>query len=142
MFRSNTDIITNDHLPYIGKIKDDLYIGTGYNTWGLATSVLASKIIFDIISDNKNPYIDLFNPTRMNVDQIIKPFSNILKNINGYIKGFKNTDNKTIKCPHMGCNLLFNSVEKTYDCPCHGSRFDSKGHCIQSPSNKDIKLDN
>ena len=41
-------------------------------------------------------------------------------------------------CPHMKCSLVFNEVEKTWDCPCHGSRFDIDGHPLIGPSNIDI----
>ena len=41
-------------------------------------------------------------------------------------------------CPHLKCSLMFNEVEKTWDCPCHGSRFDIDGKCIEGPSNYDI----
>ena len=44
------------------------------------------------------------------------------------------------KCPHFGCGLVFNEIEKTWDCPCHGSRFDLDGKCIMSPSNHDISI--
>ena len=44
------------------------------------------------------------------------------------------------KCPHMGCRLIFNEIEKTWDCPCHASRFDIDGKCISGPSNKDISF--
>ena len=43
-----------------------------------------------------------------------------------------------IFCPHLGCTLKFNDHEKTWDCPCHGSRFDIDGKCIKGPSNYDI----
>ena len=42
------------------------------------------------------------------------------------------------KCPHLGCSLIFNEIEKTWDCPCHSSRFDIDGKCIKGPSNYDI----
>lgn len=135
---SNIDIITNDGLPYIGKIKDNLLIGTGYNTWGLANGFLAGTILTDIINNKENKYIDLFNPNRINISGITGIVSNGIKNIDGYIKGFMNTtDNKT--CPHMGCKLIYNKVENTWDCPCHGSRFNKEGKCISGPSNKDIE---
>ena len=41
-------------------------------------------------------------------------------------------------CPHMKCTLIFNELEKTWDCPCHASRFDLDGKCIKGPSNYDI----
>lgn len=37
-------------------------------------------------------------------------------------------------CSHLGCELSFNNLAKTWDCPCHGSRFDYKGNSIYSPS--------
>ena len=44
-------------------------------------------------------------------------------------------------CPHMKCNLIFNEVDKTWDCPCHGSRFDINGKVIKGPSTYDIKIE-
>ena len=160
---SNIDIITNDGLPYIGRLKDNILIGTGYNTWGLTNGPLAGKILSDIIMKKENEYIELFNPKRTNLAQALQIIVNIYKNISGFIKGYlvKNKkvtytklNNKNVmiyqdkenyivyrKCPHFGCGLTYNEVEKTWDCPCHGSRFDIEGQCIMSPSNHNISID-
>ncbi|MBM6819923.1 FAD-dependent oxidoreductase [Clostridium saudiense] len=45
------------------------------------------------------------------------------------------------KCAHLGCELHWNADELTWDCPCHGSRFDYKGNLIDSPAVKDIVED-
>jgi Rieske Fe-S protein len=42
-------------------------------------------------------------------------------------------------CPHLGCVVEWNSVERSFDCPCHGSRFDCRGHVINGPANVDLK---
>ncbi|MDD3224546.1 MAG: FAD-dependent oxidoreductase [Clostridium sp.] len=42
------------------------------------------------------------------------------------------------KCAHLGCELHWNPDELTWDCPCHGSRYDYKGNWIESPTNKSL----
>ncbi|MEP7270707.1 MAG: FAD-dependent oxidoreductase [Acidobacteriota bacterium] len=41
-------------------------------------------------------------------------------------------------CPHLGCIVNWNPAERTFDCPCHGSRFDSRGHVINRPANRHL----
>ena len=45
-----------------------------------------------------------------------------------------------IRCPHLGCQLEWNPDEKSWDCPCHGSRFDFRGHIINNPAQNDITI--
>lgn len=42
-------------------------------------------------------------------------------------------------CSHLGCELTWNSLEHTWDCPCHGSRFDVDGKSIEAPSIDDLE---
>lgn len=167
---SNIDIITKDYMPYIGSIDNNLYLATGYNTWGMTNGTLAGLIIRDLIVDRENEYAKIFNPKRKNIKTVIKyPLymlnnaysfgaSKISKNkgwyskkiefkkINGCNVGIYTDDNgdKHIvknRCPHLGCSLIFNEVENTWDCPCHASRFDVDGKVINGPSNYDIHFD-
>lgn len=43
-----------------------------------------------------------------------------------------------IKCPHLGCQLEWNPDEKSWDCPCHGSRFDYRGKLLEGPAQTDL----
>jgi len=45
-------------------------------------------------------------------------------------------------CQHLGCELSWNNLDKTWDCPCHGSRYDYRGHLIYGPSVKDLDVYN
>lgn len=166
---SNKDIMTNDLLPYIGKLdNNNLLIGTGYNTWGMTNGSLAGKILADIIMGRANNYIKLFKPNRcLNLGNLMHFPISVWSSISAFVKNkvyknkswysdkvrFEKRDGKEIgiyvdddgkehivynKCPHMKCNLIFNEIEKTWDCPCHGSRFSIDGKSIEGPSNYDI----
>ena len=165
---SNHDIITIDYLPLIGKIDNNLFLATGYNTWGMTNGILAGKIISDLILKRNNQYSKLFNPLRKTVNitnflqnnikngiSFINSKTNKNKNFyqenvkiikeNGVWYGIYIDDNNQIhkvlnKCPHMKCNLSFNYQNKTWDCPCHGSQFDIDGNIIFGPANHNIKI--
>ena len=146
---------------------DNLLIATAYNTWGMTNSYLAGIILSDIILNRHNQFENLFNPLRVKslktfvnyIDNIacnMKGFieskivknkdwysNNVeIKNINGVNVGIYKENDKVYKvntkCPHLGCSLIFNEKEKTWDCPCHASRFDINGKCIKGPSRYDI----
>lgn len=51
-----------------------------------------------------------------------------------------NTFMVNAKCPHLGCQLEWNKDEMTWDCPCHGSRFDYTGKLLDEPSQVDIGI--
>jgi Rieske Fe-S protein len=42
----------------------------------------------------------------------------------------------SLRCTHLGCLLRFNAAERSWDCPCHGSRFDVDGAVLEGPATK------
>lgn len=165
---SNEDIMTADYLPFVGKIEKNLFLMTGYNTWGMITSRIAALLIKDLLLGKENIYQKAFDPYRkLNTLKLKQYPVNIVSNMKGFLENkiykkkkwypsnleFSMRNGKSIAkytnekeeeflvyttCPHMGCTLTFNEIEKTWDCPCHASRFDLKGKCIKGPSVKDI----
>ena len=43
-------------------------------------------------------------------------------------------------CKHLGCELSWNNLEKTWDCPCHGSRYDYMGNIITEPTKQNLDI--
>ena len=116
-----------------------VYIATAFNKWGMTTSNIASQILTDKICKNKNKYEEIFDSRRTN---LIKNRAEV-KNMN-----FETADSLIIekvkdknapKCTHLGCTLKWNKDDKTWDCPCHGSRFLEDGKVLYGPASKDIK---
>lgn len=76
------------------------------------------------------------------IDNIPINTGKIIKEKNVSIGIYKDEKGKIYKiypyCSHLKCLLTFNSQDKTWDCPCHGSRFDIYGNVINNPANKKI----
>jgi glycine/D-amino acid oxidase-like deaminating enzyme/nitrite reductase/ring-hydroxylating ferredoxin subunit len=57
---------------------------------------------------------------------------------------YKNESGKVFRfsaeCPHLGCVIQWNSVESTFDCPCHGSRYTKFGEVVNGPANTNLKI--
>lgn len=127
------DTMSLDKIPYIGrysKNNNDIVTATGFNKWGMSGSMAAAMILCDLVCEKENEYYDLFSPSR----SILKPqlFINIFETLANFI-------NPTPKrCSHLGCALKWNKYEHSWDCPCHGSRFDKKGNILDNPANKNI----
>lgn len=128
------DCITLDGMPYIGqysKKTDGLYVATGFNKWGMTGSMIASEVLRDMILERKNEYASLFDPSRK---MCVTP---LFENIKSSFKGLVTP--RTPRCPHLGCALVWNKLERSWDCPCHGSRFDGEGNILDTPATKRLK---
>lgn len=129
------DCITLDSIPYIGnysKSTPNLYVATGFNKWGMTSSMVTALILSDLITGKSNTQSVVFSPSR----SILKP--QLLINSFEAVTNILNPVGK--RCTHLGCSLKWNGAEHSWDCPCHGSRFTEKGEILENPANKNLKI--
>jgi Rieske Fe-S protein len=92
-------------------------------------------------------YIDIITPPEVSTTEEIEAGEGaimgagldklaIYKDHNGRIYTF------SALCPHLKCIVQWNKTEKTWDCPCHGSRFEATGNVINGPALNGLKKHN
>ena len=129
------DCMPLDKVPYIGLYSKNMvqcFVATGYHKWGMTSAMVAAEILADRIIGKENPYEEVFCPSR----SMLKPqlFINAGESMVNLLTPI------TKRCPHLGCALKWNESERSWDCPCHGSRFDEDGGLIDNPANGDLKI--
>ena len=132
------DCMTLDGLPYIGhfsKFRPDWYVATGFEKWGMTNSMIAALAIRDLITGRGEEKWKCVSPQRK---MTAKAFRTLMQETAVTTKNFLTW--KKPRCPHLGCRLVWNPYEKSWDCPCHGSRFAEDGALIDNPAQR--KLDN
>lgn len=134
-FWSTQDCMSLDGVPYIGRYSDntsDLYVASGFNKWGMTSSMVAAGILADMVEGKENEFADVFNPSR----SILTPQL--------FVNGFETAINlltpTSKRCPHLGCALKWNRAEHSWDCPCHGSRFSEDGKLLDNPANGNLDI--
>ena len=126
------DCMSLDSVPYIGRYSKrtpNLFVATGFNKWGMTSSMVAANILADLVQGKKNKYAALFSPSR----SMLHP--QLLINAAESTIGLLTPT--APRCPHLGCALKYNPQEHSWDCPCHGSRFEKDGKLINNPATDD-----
>ena len=142
---SAQDCMTLDGLPYIGRFsgrRPNWYVATGFGKWGMTSSMVSARILTALICGRDCPEADIFSPGRRFTARAAKELAvHGAHTAVGLAKHLLPAGSGQIvpNCPHMGCRLEKNPEEGTYDCPCHGSRFDGEGHLIDGPAQTDCR---
>ena len=129
------DCMTLDGVPYVGRYSrgtKGLYVATGFNKWGMTSSMAAARLLADLVQGKENPWAELFSPSR----RVLRPqlAANAWESTMGLLT-------PTVpRCPHMGCALKYNPQEHSWDCPCHGSRFGEDGELLDNPATDGKRL--
>ena len=164
-----------DGIPFIGNspFHKNIYVATGFSGDGLVYGTVAGILISDMIMENENAWLSVYDATRFtpaaSAVEFIKENADVAKNFikdrltsdTSNLDELKPGEGKIVKingekmavardeqeelhavspvCTHMKCHVHWNTSEKTWDCPCHGSRFSMQGEVIYGPAVKALE---
>ena len=173
---SAQDCVTADSVPYIGPYaasRPNWYVATGFQKWGMTSSMVAAMLLRDRICGKENPWAEVFDPGRFDEKTLTGLAQESVQAVKGLAKQlfqipaeaakeltpghggivfwkgkklgvYKDESGALwpvdIRCPHLGCQLEWNPDERSWDCPCHGSRFDYRGKLISGPAQENITI--
>lgn len=135
------------HGTIAGILLTDLILGRAnewQNLYDPSRKVLASLSEFAKESLNTNAqYMDWLAPSDVNsVDDIPRGEGAVMRDGMKKIAVYRDEHGElhecSAACSHLAGVVHWNSSEKTWDCPCHGSRFDAYGAVIQGPASTDL----
>ncbi|GAA0221586.1 FAD-dependent oxidoreductase [Saccharothrix mutabilis subsp. mutabilis] len=145
-----------------------LYVATGFMKWGLSTGTFAAMILSDLMLGRDNPWAERFSPHRVSLKSLpslaringraavsfvgdrlrtsdtrsardvpvgsarVVGDAGVYRDESGALHAV------SLTCTHLGCRVRFNDAERTWDCPCHGSRFGVDGEVLEGPATKPL----
>lgn len=168
---TNEDYTPVDGRPYVGcssRRAGGMLVATGFDAWGISCGAAAAMMLADMIAGRDNPWLDLFDASRLDVVHGAAPAAKAgvevaAHLIGGYLSrrprdadalapgqaAVIKADGETLAayradsgelhlvsaaCSHMGCIVGWNQTDRTWDCPCHGSRFAPDGRVLHGPA--------
>ncbi|MFZ3555621.1 MULTISPECIES: FAD-dependent oxidoreductase [unclassified Streptomyces] len=82
-------------------------------------------------------------PSVGSVDELRPDSGAVLRTKGGRAAVYRDPDGKlhalSARCTHLGCLVAFNAAERAWECPCHGSRFDTDGRVVQGPATRGLE---
>ena len=134
---------------FAGSIISDL-IGGRENPWAASfnpvrtgtrglpkLAELGAKFTVDFVADRLRP------TTTGSTTDIAKGDGEVVRDGIGKTGAYRDPDGTlhavSLRCTHLGCILRFNSAEGSWDCPCHGSRFDIDGTVLEGPATRPLQ---
>jgi glycine/D-amino acid oxidase-like deaminating enzyme/nitrite reductase/ring-hydroxylating ferredoxin subunit len=172
---TNEDYTPMDGAPFVGWSSSMLgyLVATGFNAWGLSNGAAAAIMIADIIAGRENPWLGLYDATRIkpiagakefvkgnietashlvggymarrpkSFDALERGKAAILRIDGDHVAAYRDEEGRlhavSAVCTHMGCIVGWNETDRTWDCPCHGSRFELDGEVLHGPAAKRLE---
>jgi glycine/D-amino acid oxidase-like deaminating enzyme/nitrite reductase/ring-hydroxylating ferredoxin subunit len=161
--------VSSDGLPYIGRIPGKsakLCVGTGFSGTGLTFGTIAGLLLADLVLGCSSPLTELFSPsrarrgTRANKGETPNPLRSESQHLNK-LRTISRGEGKVLEkegvkvavyrdeggtlhslsadCTHMGCTVRWNGAAKSWDCPCHGGRYQPTGEVLCGPPTQGLR---
>ena len=131
------DQMPADGVPYVGRhdpLSPNLWVATGFKKWGLAMGSAAAELLAAQIAGREHRWAELFDPNRLRPRAGAPTFVKENANVAYHFFADRVRNHGAPRCTHLGCLLDWNDAERTWDCPCHGSRFAASGEVIEGPA--------
>jgi glycine/D-amino acid oxidase-like deaminating enzyme len=140
------DLTPSDHVPFIGRVApgaERRWVASGFQKWGIATSFVAGDLLLGELQGTPRPWAPLFDPRRMAASLT----SDLLRDglragrhlVVDRLADLRPGRDRRPRCTHLGCVLSFDDDEGSWDCPCHGSRYEADGSVISGPASRDLQ---
>lgn len=136
------------HGTIAGQLICDLILGKP-NPWAelydpSRITVTAAKEFLQEAGNMAAQYLDYFTTGDTKSIESVAPGNGAVMSFGGKKVAVYRDDENVVHtysaiCPHLGCVVHWNKDEKSFDCPCHGSRFSCQGNVLNGPSQSDLK---
>lgn len=152
------------YVGWSGSEGKSVLVATGFDAWGLSNGAAAAMILADLCEEGENSWAACFDASRHTLKGISKMAADAVQAVRGLVGDHVNKPPEpssledgaivyangrasgvyhdedgsphlvSAVCTHMGCMLGWNPVDRTWDCPCHGSRFAHDGKVLHGPA--------
>ena len=138
------DLMSPDRMPMVGTLAPwapRIWTATGFSKWGLAMGVSAAAMLARELTGDPDPKREAFDTNRLNPlgqgPDVVKENADVALRF----VGDRLRRAGTPRCTHLGCLVRWNTGDRTWDCPCHGSRFAADGSVLNGPASAPLDLD-
>ncbi|HEU4542690.1 MAG TPA: FAD-dependent oxidoreductase [Jiangellaceae bacterium] len=95
-----------------------------------------ARVGFKMVADR------ILAPGRRSIEELERGEGGIVTSIGQKVAGFRDDEGRlhavSTRCTHLGCQVAWNAAERSWDCPCHGSRFAPDGEILNGPATKPL----
>jgi glycine/D-amino acid oxidase-like deaminating enzyme len=130
------DLVPTDNVPFIGRLgprANRRWVATGFAKWGMTNGYVAANLIAAAITGTTVDWAPTFDSTRIRAS-LTPDVLSVGATATRHLLVDRLTARREPRCSHQGCVLRQDLALGTWDCPCHGSRFDTDGTVIQGPA--------